>query len=87
MPDGDRRARLESLDDVKGWIWEHDGRIDAWWDGQRRWNERHERNERDLLIRLIHLERRIAWYAGAAAGLGAVVGAIVAAALDSVIGG
>jgi len=30
--------RLEDLEDVKAWINEHDGRISAWWDEQRRIN-------------------------------------------------
>jgi hypothetical protein len=31
---------LKTLDDVSAWIYEHDGRIEAWWDAQRDHNAR-----------------------------------------------
>lgn len=31
---------LDTIEKIANWIYEHDGRIDAWWEGQREHNAR-----------------------------------------------
>lgn len=35
-----RPGTLKTVEDCAAWIYEHDGRIDAWWDAQRDFNAR-----------------------------------------------
>ena len=35
-----RPGSLKTIEDVAAWIYEHDGRIDAWWEAQRDHNAR-----------------------------------------------
>ena len=69
-----RPERIETLHDVKMWIAEHDGRIEAWWDAQREHNRECDAQLLSLERRFTALEKRVVWFAGAAAGLGAVLG-------------
>lgn len=42
-PGGDvsvRPGQLKTIEDCAAWIYEHDGRIEAWWEAQRDYNSR-----------------------------------------------
>jgi hypothetical protein len=42
-PQGGRMVRpgsLKTLEDIAAWVYEHDGRIEAWWEAQREHNAR-----------------------------------------------
>ena len=80
-----RRARLETLDDVKQWIAEHDGRIDAYWEAQHCYKKRIEAEARVHYVqvenRLSAVERRVIYLSGLAAGVGALIGTFVSGVL------
>jgi len=59
---------------LKLWVAEHDGRIEAWWANQHAWNEKIEERLCDLALRLSAVEKRMMWWAGAAAGAGGWMG-------------
>ena len=66
--------------DVQGitvWIAEHDGRIDAWWDEQKRWNLAFEKEVRTqhhgFELRLSAVEKRMIYVAGFGAGIGSLL--------------
>jgi len=56
------------------WVAEHDGRIEAWWEAQREWNAKMETQVIGLTQRLTAVEKRMMWWAGAAAGAGGWIG-------------
>jgi len=64
----------KELEAIKLWVAEHDGRIEAWWVNQRSWNEKVEERLSDLTIRLSAVEKRMMWFAGAAAATGGWLG-------------
>ena len=66
-----RPTRISDLDDVKAWIAEHDGRIDAYWSQQFRLNIKCEEKHALLDRRVGSLEKRVWLMAFAGAGLGA----------------
>ena len=68
--------QVDNLSDVKLWIAEHDGRINAWWVTQHRWNDKQEERIKELTAALTQLRVRVMWLVGAAAIGGAVVGAL-----------
>lgn len=72
-----RPTRLESLDDVRLWIADHDGRIDQLWSSQLKWNDKIDLSFLDVNRRLTSLEKRVIYMAGAAAGVGSVAGAVL----------
>jgi len=69
-----RPERIETLEDVVHWIYDHDGRIDAWWEAQHKWNGKAEKEMRSIADRLSSVEKRVASFAGIAATLGALLG-------------
>ncbi len=69
--------RPQNLEDVKAWIAEHDGRIDAYWKAQHRLNDRTEARFAAFGLRLEAVERRVLWISGAAATLGGVLGGLL----------
>ncbi len=69
-----RPTKIETLEDVKIWIADHDGRIDQLWSDQHRWNEKAEHKIGQLDNRVNSLERRVMWFSGAAAAIGAFAG-------------
>ncbi len=73
-----RPKRIETLNDMKVWIADHDGRIDAYWEAQHIWNKKIEIEFKDFGLRISSCEKKIMYFAGAAAALGSVVGAFVA---------
>ncbi len=66
--------RLETLDDVKMWIAEHDGRITAWWDQQHKWNGNMDLKCEAMNKRLTAVEKRVIFFSGFAAAVGALIG-------------
>ena len=62
------------MDDVKTWIAEHDGRINAFWDEQHRWNTTTDSRLDNFSKRLSVLERRVMWIVGAGAVAGSLAG-------------
>lgn len=77
----------QDLQAVLLWIAEHDGRIEAWWDQQHRWNLSFEKevrlSQRELSTRLTSVERRMIYVAGIAAGAGSILFNLAASALRS----
>lgn len=81
MPDS-KSERLEVAikecqDEIRGhdtWIANHDGRINAWWDAQHKWNAMIDIWRDGISKRLNRLEWRVAWIAGVAATVGALLG-------------
>lgn len=76
-----RPNRIESIEDIKIWIADHDGRIDAWWVQQHSWNKSMEGNTRSCETRLTALEKKVMYFSGASAAFGSVIGALIANAL------
>jgi hypothetical protein len=76
---------MEDIEDVKQWIAEHDGKITAFWNQQHDWNKVVDVSFRDIYGRINSLEKKIMWFAGAGAAIGAIVGALLPK-LISVIG-
>ena len=72
-----RPERVETLADVKTWIADHDGRIDAYWDAQHALNSDNEERFKALDTRLTSMEKRVIGFSGAAAGIGALVGTLI----------
>jgi hypothetical protein len=72
-----RHRDINSLEDVKVWIAEHDGRIDAWWDAQHQWNTSHHESHGAIHSRLASIERRIIYVSGIFAGAGGLLGSLV----------
>ena len=72
--------KISDMDDIKSWIAEHDGRIGAWWEAQRRWNDENDRVHREI-VEMMHegreriraLERRVLYATGFASAAGAGV--------------
>lgn len=73
-----RPENINTIEDIKIWIADHDGRIDAYWDEQHRWNSKMEDVIESIGLRLTSVEKKIMWFAGASAAVGSVVGAFVA---------
>lgn len=65
-----RPEKIETLEDVRLWIADHDGRIDQLWQQQHRINDRTE-------SRVSALERRVIFWAGAAAAAGSILGPLL----------
>ena len=72
-----RPTRIETIDDIKTWIADHDGRIDAYWEAQFKLNDKIEGKFGSLYNRLEALEKRVMWFAGVAAGVGSVIGGLL----------
>ena len=72
-----RRPAPKDLDDVKLWIADHDARIDAWWQEQKTWNVKFEKEVRATQhgfdIRLSAVEKRMIYVAGFGAGVGSIL--------------
>ena len=73
MPDN----RIENIDDLKTWVAAHDGRIDAWWDTQHKWNVKVERELLEMDKRLTTLEKRIILVAAVMSGIGTTIGQLI----------
>jgi hypothetical protein len=41
--------KIESMEDVSAWVNEHDGRIGAWWEAQRDWNDANDRVHSEII--------------------------------------
>ena len=72
-----RPEKLEELSDLIAWIHDHDGRIDAYWANQHDWNGKIELRLDRFDVRMTAVEKRIMWFAGAAAATGSLVGAVI----------
>lgn len=72
-----RPEKIESLEDAIHWIYDHDGRNDAWWDSQHDWNAKKEQLDASFERRLSAVERRMAAVSAAAAAIGAVAGTLL----------
>ena len=81
------RPRIENLEDVKLWISAHDGRIDAWWSTQHKWNDKIEAAISGLVSRMTALEKRVMLISGASAAFGSILGAIAGVFLKSLFSG
>jgi hypothetical protein len=70
--------RLDDTEDIKQWIAGHDARCEELWAHQRGWNEKTEKMIGDCTSRLSSIERKVMFWAGAAAAGGGLLGTIVA---------
>ncbi len=78
-----RPERIDTIEDVKTWIADHDGRIDAYWDAQHALNERTTDTLEALTHRLGALEKKVVMFAGIAAGAGGLLGTFIRSFLES----
>ena len=60
------------------WCAAHEARCTAYWNEQQRHNDRLETRMQDQDRRLTAVEKRVIWFTGAAAGIGSIIGAIIA---------
>ena len=65
------------LPTVLRWIAQHDGVIETRWGNQWERNERTDDVIEALFCRLRKVENKVAWYAGAAAAIGAFLGQLL----------
>ena len=86
IPDPEAPSSRTMPKDIQGilfWIAEHDGRIDAWWGQQHRWNHEFEKRVRqDMTVlsdRVSAVEKRVVFASGVAAAVGAIFGALLTA--------
>ena len=77
--------QLQTLEDVIRWAIEHGTREEVLWENQGDWNERTTTKLASVDRRLTALEKRVIWFTGAAAGVGAMIGTLLQGALS--IGG
>jgi tetrahydromethanopterin S-methyltransferase subunit G len=79
---------LDSIEKIAAWIYEHDGRIDAWWEAQRDYNVRATEtvNECQSIMRvkidniehkIDAMQKTIYKATGAATAIGALMGVVV----------
>jgi hypothetical protein len=66
--------RIETIEDVRTWIAEHDGRNNAYWRQQHEWNGIADKKFSETDKRITAVEKRVIFWAGAAATLGALIG-------------
>ncbi len=69
-------AEINDIDDVKRWIADHDGRINAYWAAQFKYNEKAEKRLDGYAVRLTGVEKKMFWIAGFAAAVGSVGGSL-----------
>lgn len=67
----------KDLEELKLWVAEHDGRINAWWREQHHRNKNLDSMLHSLTSRISAVERRMIWWAGFAAGAGGLIGGVV----------
>jgi len=72
-----RPEKIETVDDIRLWITDHDARIDVWWHDQHEWNKSTEYKMHSLVERLTAVEKRVMWLSGAAAAVGSIIGALL----------
>ncbi len=82
MPDLEERITA-----CEHWAAAHDGRINAYWEGQFKWNKEMKIEMRAMGSRVTALERRVVYFAGAAAALGAFLSGGVPTVLKLFTGG
>ena len=70
--------RLDDIEDIKQWIAGHDARCEESWCHQRSWNEKMDDRVDGVGQRVSAIERKVMFWAGAAAAGGGLVGTIVA---------
>lgn len=62
------------VDQLRVTFAEHDGRMTAYWESQKRCNERDEKKFSEIYLRINSLERRVVVLATIASAVGAVLG-------------
>jgi len=73
---GQERTCSDKHEKMNKWVAEHDGRINAWWESQRRWNKGVEKDVRDIFTRVRCLEHRVIFASGFIGCIGAIIGAV-----------
>ena len=87
LPKQDGPESKCSCYDCIRWQAEHDGRINAWWYTQHRWNEEIEKELNALTKRMTAQEKRQMWLSGASAAGGAMAGVLLGWVLQNILGG
>jgi len=77
--------RIDDIDDVRAWIAEHDGRINAWWASQHEWNKQMNLHYARIEGRLSAVERKIIYASGFAAAAGSLLGAFLSGIMKTVV--
>ena len=73
----DNESIWKALRESAEWRAEHDGRINAWWEAQRVWNDKLEARMNTYSKRLSAVEKRMVFFAGGAAAVGSGLGALI----------
>jgi hypothetical protein len=68
--------KLDSLDDVKHSVIGHHAADKIRWENQKAWNQVFELKVDHLDQRLTSMEKRVMWFSGAAAAIGALLGTL-----------
>jgi hypothetical protein len=85
---------LRNLEDVIAWVYNHDGRIDAWWEEQRRFNATTEANTshcqmfmqgeiKEIRRDIQNMRKTLYMAMGGASMLGAIIGITATALLKA----
>jgi len=66
-----------NAEELTNWAAEHDGRINAWWKAQHSWNDKVEQKMYTFDDRLVSAEKKVYWFAGLWAAIGALAGGLI----------
>ena len=78
MPDNRPTSNIQSIDDARMWMIDHDARIDVWWEIQHKLNAKVEEEMGSLGLRISACEKKLMLIAGAASAVGGLVGGLLA---------
>jgi len=67
------KQRIETTEDIINWIFEHDGRIDAYWENQHKWNSKVDDNFKEYDKRMSSVEKRMIMFSTVGSMIGAGV--------------
>lgn len=77
----------EDISELHKWVAAHDARSKELWRSQQSLNRRMEVTMERLELRTTSIEKKIIWFCGAAAGIGAVIGTLLPQILLKLGGG
>jgi len=73
----DKLTSVSSLEDIKVWIAEHDGRTNAYWEAQHKWDSEMASCMKELKDRLTAVEKKVFFISGMASAIGAIAGTLL----------
>ena len=82
-----RTDRIETDDDIKAWIIEHDARIDVYWENQHKFNDYQRKWNDKMLTRVVGVEKKLIWACGFASAIGTLAGFLGGNVIKAMTGG